>query len=66
MLTYLTLLLSLRHRDQRGASAVEYGLMLTGVAAVIVSAVFLFGESVSNLFGDTCDTIGTQMTADCG
>ena len=32
------------HRDdERGASAVEYGLLVAGIAAVIVAAVFVFG-----------------------
>lgn len=42
-----------------GASAVEYGLLIAGVAAVIAAAVFLFGGSVLGLFQETCDSIGT-------
>jgi len=37
-------------RDDRGATAVEYGLMVTLIAVVIVSAVATFGTSVSELF----------------
>jgi pilus assembly protein Flp/PilA len=36
-------------KDDRGASAVEYGLLVSLVAAVIVGAVTLLGESESNL-----------------
>ena len=32
-----------RRRDERGASAVEYGLLIAGIAAMIVVAVFAFG-----------------------
>ena len=42
-----------------GASAVEYGLMLAGVAALIVTVVFFFGGAVLSLFDDTCDSVGT-------
>jgi len=42
-----------------GASAVEYGLMLAGVAALIVAVVFFFGGAVVSLFDDTCDSVGT-------
>ena len=31
---------------ERGASAVEYGLLITGIAAVIVVAIYAFGGSV--------------------
>ena len=47
----------LSERDERGASAVEYGLLITGIAALICAIVFLFGGAVSGLFNDTCDQI---------
>lgn len=37
-------------RNERGASAVEYGLLITGVAAVIAVTVFTFGGAVNALF----------------
>ena len=42
-------------RDERGASAVEYGLLITGIAALIAAIVFIFGGAVGGLFNDTCD-----------
>ncbi len=39
---------------ERGASAVEYGLLIAGIAALIAVAVFAFGGSVGGLFGGTC------------
>jgi len=47
-------------RDERGASAVEYGLLITGIAALIVLVVFLFGGNVGLMFTDTCDKINTS------
>ena len=47
-------------RDQDGASAVEYGLLVAGIAALIVAVVFLFGGMISNVFNKTCGTIQTQ------
>jgi pilus assembly protein Flp/PilA len=47
---------------QRGASAVEYGLLISGVAVIIVTAVFLFGGAVSKLFSGTCSTVGAQAS----
>ena len=38
-------------RDDRGATAVEYGLIVALIAAVIVGAVTAFGLGVLGLFG---------------
>ena len=52
--------------DERGASAVEYGLMIAGIAAVIVAAVFLFGQGIFvNLFTSTCNSISQNMGSGC-
>ena len=40
-----------------GASAVEYGLLIAGIAALIVVAVFALGGNVTDLFNDTCETV---------
>lgn len=42
---------------ERGASAVEYGLLIAGIAAIIAITVYLFGAGVSGLFTDTCTSI---------
>jgi pilus assembly protein Flp/PilA len=43
------------NRDEIGASAVEYGLLISLIAAVIVTATFLFGGMVKNQFTHTCE-----------
>jgi len=45
--------------DEDGASAVEYGLLVAGIAALVVAVVFLFGGMIGGLFSDTCDDVGT-------
>jgi pilus assembly protein Flp/PilA len=52
-----------RCRDDRGASAVEYALILAAVAAVITLAVFLFGTQVHDLFSSTCQSLTTAGIA---
>ena len=47
----------LRHDD--GATAVEYGLLVAAIAAVIVAVVFLLGGKVSSTFAATCSGIGS-------
>ncbi len=55
--------------SDRGASAVEYGLMLAAIAAVIVGIVFGLGGVVHDIFDNTCNDIGdntnTSGNIDC-
>ena len=44
-------------RDEGGASAVEYGLLVAGIAALIVAVVFIFGDMISGVFAGTCKTV---------
>ena len=41
--------MNLHHRD-RGASAVEYGLLIAGIAAVLVTLTFGLGHVVGGAF----------------
>lgn len=50
-------------KEEEGASAVEYGLLVAGIAAVIVLLVFAFGGLVKNIFSDTCSKITSQAGA---
>ena len=54
--------------DERGASAVEYGLLVAGIAALIVAVVFLFGGFIKGIFTQTCTKIaasGSGVTGSC-
>ena len=52
MLDYLRTIVAihLAKRDERGASAVEYGLLIAGIAALIVVVVFAFGDNITDIF----------------
>ena len=54
-----------RARDERGASAVEYGLLVAGIAALISLVVYAFGGGVGGLFQGTCDTIQASRSTTC-
>lgn len=43
--------------EEEGATAVEYGIMVAAIAAVIVAVVFTVGEKVDNAF----ETVNTEM-----
>jgi pilus assembly protein Flp/PilA len=45
------------HTRERGATAVEYGLLVALIAAVIVAIVLLLGRQVSNAFQSVSDAI---------
>lgn len=55
MLEFLRIMLDARFAkmDERGASAVEYGLLVAGIAAVIVAVVFLLGDNIQGAFDKT-------------
>jgi pilus assembly protein Flp/PilA len=56
----------LRRGCERGASAVEYGLLLAGIAAIIAAAIFAFGGGANGLFQKSCSTIvQTGMSGSC-
>ncbi len=66
MLDYLRIMLAARiDRDERGASAVEYGLLIAGIAALIVVIVFAFGDNIKDIFNDTCDSVNGASTSGC-
>ena len=53
--------------SDRGASAVEYGIMVMLIAAVIIVAVFFLGSTTSSSFSCAAGTVQTQMKiAGCG
>ena len=49
----------MRERDDHGAASVEYALLVTAIAAVIVLVVVALGMVVQNMFGESCQTIST-------
>jgi pilus assembly protein Flp/PilA len=65
MLDYLRIMLNARaaKMDERGASAVEYGLLIAGIAALIVVVVFAFGDSLTSIFKDTCSAVTASATS---
>ncbi len=59
MVKYLQILLNARlaKMDERGATAVEYGLLVALIAMLIIGAVFLLGGNLSDLFNGAADEV---------
>ncbi len=47
-------------RYEEGATAVEYGLLVAGIAAIIVAIVFTLGKQVNSAFSKTSNCISTS------
>ena len=64
MVDYLRIILNARFAkmDERGASAVEYGLLIAGIAALIVVVVFAFGGNLVDIFANTCKAGASMST----
>ena len=48
---------------EKGASAVEYGLMIAAIAAVIAATVFTLGGVVSNAFASHSACFSSQLNS---
>ena len=61
-ITTIAHMLSLRIKDERGATAVEYGLMVALIAVVIIAAVAALGGVLNESFTETCTSIAANTT----
>ncbi|WP_139981183.1 Flp family type IVb pilin [Nocardioides litoris] len=62
MLDYARIQLRARlaNTDDRGASAVEYGLLVAGIAIAIIIAVFALGDTLSGMFDGVEGQVGER------
>ena len=51
-----------RGRADGGASAVEYGLLIAAIAAIIVVVLFALGGIVKKTFQKTCNDVGSAAS----
>jgi len=45
--------------DEEGASAVEYGLLVAGIAVVVMAAIYLIGTNLNTKFSGVATQLGT-------
>jgi len=53
----------MRKRQEDGASAVEYGLLIAAIAAVLAVVVFALGGIVRQAFASHTSCLSSQMNA---
>lgn len=46
--------------DERGATAIEYGLIAAGIAVGISVVVFAFGDDLAQLFSDMSESVSER------
>ena len=54
-----------RARSSRGASSVEYAILVALIAMVILAAVTIFGQRTSGLFEKTCSSVASTQGSSC-
>lgn len=46
--------------EEKGATAIEYGLIAAGIAVAISAVVFTFGDELTTLFDDMSGKLGER------
>ena len=57
VVNYVRIRLTAMCKTERGASAVEYGLLVALIAIAIIVAVTLLGSTLKNIFNNTATSI---------
>ncbi|HJS32149.1 MAG TPA: Flp family type IVb pilin [Alphaproteobacteria bacterium] len=52
-------------RDEEGATAVEYGLLVAVISIVVVGAAILVGENLSAVFNIVADCLNSPSASAC-
>ncbi|PZS32167.1 MAG: Flp family type IVb pilin [Pseudonocardiales bacterium] len=63
MLALIRNVIAFRRGSDGGASAVEYGLLIAAIAAVVVVILFALGGVLKHALENTCDVINGNGTA---
>jgi pilus assembly protein Flp/PilA len=56
--TWLASLFALPVRNESGATAVEYGIMVALIAAIIIGVVTILGQDIRNAFCKVVEALG--------
>lgn len=54
---FITFMIVGRNKDEEGATAVEYGLLVALIAAVIIAVVVLLGTQINTAFSSITDKL---------
>ena len=57
LLTYVQTAVQQTRRDERGATMIEYGLMVALIAMIVVPALLILGPAIVTLFTDVAGSL---------
>ena len=58
LVTFLQTFIATRRDDDKGAAMVEYGILIAGIAVLVMATVFILGGAIQGLFQDVVDQLG--------
>ncbi len=58
IVTFLQAFLATRREDDKGAAMVEYGILIAGIAVLVMATVFILGGAIQGFFQDVVDQLG--------
>ena len=58
LVTFLQTFIATRRQDDKGAAMVEYGILVAGIAVLVMATVFILGGAINGLFQDVVDGLG--------
>lgn len=50
-------------REEEGASAVEYGLLVAGIAVAVMAAIYTIGTKLNTKFTDVANQLGGSSSS---
>jgi pilus assembly protein Flp/PilA len=58
IVTFIQAFLATRREDDKGAAMVEYGILIAGIAVLVMATVFILGGAIQGFFQDVVDQLG--------
>jgi pilus assembly protein Flp/PilA len=58
IISYIQAFVATRREDDKGAAMVEYGILIAGIAVLVMAAVFLLGARIDTMFDSVVTRLG--------
>ena len=57
IIPFLQAWVATHRKDDKGAAMVEYGILVAGIAVLVMATVFILGGAINGLFQDVVDQL---------
>ena len=58
LIPFIQAFVASRRNDEKGAAMVEYGILVAGIAILVMATVFLLGGAINTLFNNVVTQLG--------